>query len=182
MINCNLKVSDQCIAASKKANMMLGLISRNLDHKAQEVMTKLYTAFVRPHLECAIQFWSPNYIKHQYLLTKLIPTLCNLSYEERLKQLDMFTLHKRRIDQFPQTKNCTYYQSFSGKYILFQYTNVFFSVNTRHILNKFSFFKAKIWRHFGTRCDWSWREYRPPLATVQLKNIRVMFTCAFLSL
>ena len=24
IINCNLKVSDQCIAASKKANMMLG--------------------------------------------------------------------------------------------------------------------------------------------------------------
>ena len=34
IINCNLKVSDQCIAASKKANMMLGLISRNHDHKA----------------------------------------------------------------------------------------------------------------------------------------------------
>ena len=32
IINCNLKVSDQCIAASKKANMMLGLISRNFDH------------------------------------------------------------------------------------------------------------------------------------------------------
>ena len=27
IINCNLKVSDQCIAASNKANMMLGLIS-----------------------------------------------------------------------------------------------------------------------------------------------------------
>ena len=26
IINCNLKVSDQCIASSKKANMMLGLI------------------------------------------------------------------------------------------------------------------------------------------------------------
>ena len=30
-------------------------------------------------------------------MTKLIPTLHNLSYEKRLKQLDMFTLHKRRI-------------------------------------------------------------------------------------
>ena len=29
--------------------------------------------------------------------TVLIPTLRNLSYEKRLKQLDMFTLHKRRI-------------------------------------------------------------------------------------
>ena len=56
IINCNLKVSDQCITASKKANMMLGLISRNFDHKAPEVMEKLCTAFVRPHLEYAIQF------------------------------------------------------------------------------------------------------------------------------
>ena len=40
--NCNLKVSDQCIAVSKKANMMLGLVSRNFDHKAPEVMKKLY--------------------------------------------------------------------------------------------------------------------------------------------
>ena len=61
-------------------------------------------AFVRPHLEYAIQFWSPNYIKDHNLLervqrraTKLIPTLRNLSYEERLKPLDMFTLHKQRI-------------------------------------------------------------------------------------
>ena len=102
IINCNLKVSDQCIAASKKANM-LGLISRNFDHKAPEVMKKLYTAFVRPHLGYTIQFWSPNSIKDQNLLervqrqaTKLIPTLRNLSCEERLKQLDMFTLHKQR--------------------------------------------------------------------------------------
>ena len=29
--------------------------------------------------------------------TKLIPTLHNLSHEERLKPFDMFTLHKRRI-------------------------------------------------------------------------------------
>ena len=28
IINCSLKVSDQCIAASKKENMMLGLMSK----------------------------------------------------------------------------------------------------------------------------------------------------------
>ena len=40
IINCNLKVSDQCIAASKKTNMMFGLISSNIDYKAPEVMKK----------------------------------------------------------------------------------------------------------------------------------------------
>ena len=38
IINCYLKVSDQCIAASKKANIIIGLISRNFDPKALEVM------------------------------------------------------------------------------------------------------------------------------------------------
>ena len=41
IINCNLKVNNQCIAASKKANMMLALISRDFDHKAPEVMKKI---------------------------------------------------------------------------------------------------------------------------------------------
>ena len=40
IINCYLKVSDQCMAASKKENMILGLISRNSNHKAPEVMKK----------------------------------------------------------------------------------------------------------------------------------------------
>ena len=84
--------------------MMLELISRNFDRKSPKVVKRFYTAFVRLHLEYAILFWSPNYIKDQNLLervhrraTKLIPTLRNLSYEEQLEQLDMFTLYKRRI-------------------------------------------------------------------------------------
>ena len=104
IINQNLKMTDQCTAASKKANRMLGLISRNFGLKSPEVTRKLYTAFVRPHLEYAVQFWSPNYIKDQNLLervqrraTKKIPALRNLSYEDRLKRLDLFSLQKRRL-------------------------------------------------------------------------------------
>jgi hypothetical protein len=104
IISNNLKTTDQCTAASKKANKMLGFITRNIDHKSPDIMKKLYTAFVRPHLEYAVQFWSPNYIKDQNSLervqrraTKHIPALRNSTYEERLKRLDMFSLNKRRI-------------------------------------------------------------------------------------
>ena len=78
-------MSDQCTTASKEVHMMLGLISRNFDHKFPEVMKRLYTAFVRTHLT---QFWSPYYIKDQNLLERLqrraikhISILRNLSYE-----------------------------------------------------------------------------------------------------
>ncbi len=38
IISDNLKTSDQCTAASKKTNKMLGLITRNIDNKSPEIM------------------------------------------------------------------------------------------------------------------------------------------------
>ena len=53
IINCNLKVSDQCTAASKEAYMMLGLISRKIDHISPEVLKKLYPNFCGHTLKCS---------------------------------------------------------------------------------------------------------------------------------
>ncbi len=41
IISGDLKISDQCTAANKKANMMLSLISRNFDHTSPEVQWDL---------------------------------------------------------------------------------------------------------------------------------------------
>lgn len=92
-INSNtLKVSDQRTPASRKANMISGLISRNIDHKSPEVMKRSYTAFTRPHLQYAVQLRSLSYVQHQNLLgrvqrrtTKLIPVLRNLACDKRSK-------------------------------------------------------------------------------------------------
>lgn len=67
-------------------------------------MTRFCTAFIRQHLEYAVQIRSSNYIKDQNLLkgvqcqaTQQIPTLDNLSCEERLRLLHLSFLHKSKI-------------------------------------------------------------------------------------
>ena len=104
VVKSDLKSSSQCLAASRKANTILGFIARNFECKTPDVITRLYTSLVRPHLEYAVQFWSPCYLKDEKKLesvqrraTKLIPGFRGLTYEERLKRLDMFSLKDRRI-------------------------------------------------------------------------------------
>ncbi|KAG0435367.1 hypothetical protein DMUE_4760 [Dictyocoela muelleri] len=67
-------------------------------------MLKLFNAFVRPHLEYAVQFGSPflrkdviKLEKVQRRATKLLPSLRNKSYEGWLRELNLYSLEKRRV-------------------------------------------------------------------------------------
>ena len=103
-VESNLKFSKQCKEAAAKANRMLGFIKRNFTFKSKDIILPLYISLVRPHLEYAVQFWSPHHEKDiaklesvQRRATKMIPSLRNKSYEERLTQLNLFSLKKRRL-------------------------------------------------------------------------------------
>ena len=55
----DLRFSKQCLLAGNKVNWMLGAVNGGITYRSDEVISKLYRSYVRPHLECCIQFWSP---------------------------------------------------------------------------------------------------------------------------
>ena len=103
-IDGNLSFANHIQNQVNKANQIVGLTRRSFVHLDNRTFHLLFKALVRPHLEYVHSVWTPykkadiTSIKNvQKRATKMLPTLENLTYEERLIALKLPTLRFRRL-------------------------------------------------------------------------------------
>jgi len=65
LVDTKLNMSQQSTLAAKAASCLVGCIRRSAASRSKEVIFAFYSALVRPHLECSVQFWAPQYERHR---------------------------------------------------------------------------------------------------------------------
>ena len=102
-VQSTLRPSAQCVEAAKKANIVLGQITRAFSYRDKKTFVNLYRQYVRPHLEFAVPAWSPWTAgdialleKVQMRALKMTSGMGGMSYEQQLHDLDLLSLQDRR--------------------------------------------------------------------------------------
>ena len=99
-----LNMTRKCVLAAQKANSILVCIEQSVNRRSMEVILPLYSALMRPHLEHCVQLWGPQHKEDMDLLervqrraTEMIRGMAHLCCEDRLRELGLFNLEKRRL-------------------------------------------------------------------------------------
>ena len=99
----NLKFDQHISITVNRANRLVGLIKRAFSYLDEETLLVLHKTLIRPILDYGNLIWFPTLKKDiraienvQRRITKILPELSNLSYEERLQRLSLSTLMYRR--------------------------------------------------------------------------------------
>ena len=107
-VNNTFKWNENIKNSLAKANKTIAWVARNIICKSKEVMSVIYRTLIRPHLEYAVQCWSPaprfgnwavilDIEKVQRKFTRLINDIGTLTYGARLMSLNLTTLAERRM-------------------------------------------------------------------------------------
>ena len=94
IIDKDLKFHSHTALVDNKANRLLGLLKHCFINLSTTTFINLYKSLIRPVVEYSNTIWGPFYTTDidklenvQRKATKLIPTICHLSYENRLHSL-----------------------------------------------------------------------------------------------
>ncbi len=103
-MNTGFSADDNVVRATKKARGMLFYLERSFAALTPCIFLPLYKAFIRPHLEHAIQASPPLLSrdcqaleKVQKLAVMFVKGLRHVPYETALQRLQLFSLIRRRI-------------------------------------------------------------------------------------
>jgi hypothetical protein len=108
VFNNSFNFNDHILAIVSKANQKIGWTTRNILSRDAYVISRVYKALIRPHIEYCTQAWAPV-ARHghwqlimklesvQRKVTRLVNDIKNLSYKERLESLGLTTLLERRM-------------------------------------------------------------------------------------
>ena len=99
-----LNFNEHITNITKKGRSLSAMLVRNITFKEKDIMTPLFKGIVRPILEYANVVWSPYMLKDikrvedvQRHFTKYIVGMKGLSYQQRLKKLELPSLEFRRV-------------------------------------------------------------------------------------
>ena len=102
-VDNHLKFHDHTAAVVSKANRILAIINKSFTNLGLSMFPILYKVLVRPILEYGNAVWGPFFVTDQIAIekvqrrtTKLVTSIMNLSYNERLSILKLPSLYYRR--------------------------------------------------------------------------------------